>query len=92
MSVSIDFGGDSLAGWIQHKSGISVQRCYQCGKCSAGCPASSDMDFAPSVLLRLLQLQNAESDQKVLSSYSIWLCLTCIPVVHVVQWKLTFQK
>ena len=77
MFVNRDFGKDSLAGWIQQKSGISVQRCYQCGKCSAGCPANSDMDFAPSVILRLLQLQNAESDQKVLSSYSIWLCLTC---------------
>jgi heterodisulfide reductase subunit C2 len=77
MSVSIGTRMDFLAGLIQQKSGISIQRCYQCGKCSAGCPASSEMDFAPSVLLHLLQLQNAEADQKVLSSYSIWLCLTC---------------
>jgi heterodisulfide reductase subunit C len=67
----------SLAGLVNDVTGISVNRCYQCGKCSAGCPACSDMDYAPSVILRLLQLQNAESDQKVLSSYSIWLCLTC---------------
>jgi heterodisulfide reductase subunit C2 len=77
MSVSIGTRVDLLAGLIQQKSDISIQRCYQCGKCSAGCPASSEMDFAPSVLLRLLQLQNSEADQKVLSSYSIWLCLTC---------------
>jgi len=67
----------SLAGMVNDLTGISVNRCYQCGKCSAGCPACSDMDYAPSVILRLLQLQNFESDQKVLGSYSIWLCLTC---------------
>jgi heterodisulfide reductase subunit C len=77
MSVDIGISTDSLAGWIQQTSGISVQQCYQCGKCSAGCPANIEMDFAPSVLLRLLQLRKPESDQKVLSSYSIWLCLTC---------------
>jgi heterodisulfide reductase subunit C2 len=77
MSVRVETSTDSLAGFIQQTSDISVQRCYQCGKCSAGCPASSEMDFAPSVLLRLLQLQNPASDQKVLRSYSIWLCLTC---------------
>jgi heterodisulfide reductase subunit C2 len=77
MSVRVETSTDSLAGFIQQTSDISVQRCYQCGKCSAGCPASSEMDFAPSVLLRMLQLQNPASDQKVLRSYSIWLCLTC---------------
>jgi heterodisulfide reductase subunit C2 len=77
MSLDKGVGTDTLAGLLQHKSGISVQRCYQCGKCSAGCPANAEMDFAPSVLLRMLQLQDASSDRKVLSSYAIWLCLTC---------------
>ena len=77
MSVSIGLGTDSLAGWIQQKSGISVQRCYQCGKCSAGCPAASEMDLTPSVLLRLLQTKTAEADRQVLGSYTLWLCLAC---------------
>jgi heterodisulfide reductase subunit C len=77
MSVNEGVRTDSLSGLIQQESEISVQRCYQCGKCSAGCPVSSEMDFAPSVLLRLLQLRNSDSDQKVLGSYSLWLCLTC---------------
>lgn len=77
MSVRIDRGTDPLAGWIQQKSSISVQRCYQCGKCSAGCPTASVMDITPSVLLRLLQTQSNENDKKVLSSYTIWLCLSC---------------
>jgi heterodisulfide reductase subunit C len=35
------------------------------------------MDFTPSVLLRLLQTQSNDNDKKVLSSYTIWLCLSC---------------
>jgi heterodisulfide reductase subunit C len=77
MSLYEGVSTDSLAGLIQHKSGISVERCYQCGKCSAGCPANSEMDYAPSVLLRMLQLQDASFDKTVLRSYALWLCLTC---------------
>ena len=77
MSVSIGLETDSITEWIEQKSGISVQRCYQCGKCSAGCPAANDMDFTPSVLLRFLQTQSNDNDKKVLSSYTIWLCLSC---------------
>ncbi|MGA7162196.1 MAG: 4Fe-4S dicluster domain-containing protein [Bacteroidota bacterium] len=67
----------SLADLLFHTSGVSVQRCYQCGKCSAGCPATSEMDFTPSVVLRLLQTKTKEGERKVLGSYAIWLCLAC---------------
>ena len=67
----------SLADYLIPASHVSVQHCYQCGKCSAGCPAAGAMDFAPSVLLRLLQTKTPEADRKVLSSYTIWLCLAC---------------
>jgi heterodisulfide reductase subunit C2 len=67
----------SLVGVIQSRAGISVDRCYQCGKCSAGCPAASEMDLAPSVVLRHLQTRSKESETRVLGSYSIWLCLAC---------------
>jgi len=55
----------------------SVLKCYQCGKCSAGCPLAEDMDFTPHQILRMLQHGTDELDRKVLSSYSTWLCLTC---------------
>jgi heterodisulfide reductase subunit C2 len=67
----------TLAGLVQEQTGISVARCYQCGKCSAGCPASSEMDFSPNVILRLLQTGTPSSDTKVLGSYTLWLCLSC---------------
>jgi len=55
----------------------SVMRCYQCGKCSAGCPLALEMDITPSQILRLLQWESPENDEKVLRSLTIWLCLTC---------------
>jgi len=35
------------------------------------------MDITPSQVLHLLQLELPEFDEKVLRSFSIWLCLTC---------------
>ncbi len=55
----------------------SVLKCYQCGKCTAGCPLASEMDLMPNQILRMLQIGSPEFDEKVLRSLSIWLCLTC---------------
>ncbi|HOV99074.1 MAG TPA: 4Fe-4S dicluster domain-containing protein [Bacteroidota bacterium] len=67
----------SLTETILQATSIDIDRCYQCGKCSAGCPAATAMDLKPSVLLRLLQTKNEKNDLKVLQSYTIWLCLSC---------------
>jgi heterodisulfide reductase subunit C len=56
---------------------VKVSHCYQCGKCSAGCPLSIEMDYPPSVIMRMLQTGNPELEEKVLRSFSIWVCLTC---------------
>ena len=52
-------------------------RCYQCGKCTAGCVLASEMNYPPSYLMRLLQTGTKPNMDKVLSSNSIWLCLNC---------------
>ncbi|HUI28595.1 MAG TPA: 4Fe-4S dicluster domain-containing protein [Candidatus Acidoferrales bacterium] len=67
----------TLAETVQDEIGMSVNHCYQCGKCSAGCPAANEMDFAPSIIMRLLQTREAASEMKILGSYTIWLCLAC---------------
>ncbi len=70
-------GQHSLAQRLRSATGLSVADCYQCGKCSAGCPLTTEMDFSPNQILRMLQLEMPEFDRKVLGSLSIWLCLTC---------------
>ena len=49
--------------------------CYQCKKCSSGCPVSVDMDLLPHQILRMIQLDNAESS---LHSHTIWICASCM--------------
>ena len=67
----------TLADEIYDKIGVLSAKCYQCGKCSAGCPVATDMDYPPSVIMHLLQTGVPEYEEKVLRSYSIWLCVTC---------------
>lgn len=52
----------------------AVCECFQCGKCSAGCPVVDAMDFAPHRLIRLLQ---QDEETAILASKSIWLCVGC---------------
>lgn len=68
---------DELSFKVKQFTGVNVRECYQCGKCTAGCPVSDQMDLRPSVIMRLLQSgEEAEMDE-ILRSFSIWLCLTC---------------
>ncbi|OGB93715.1 MAG: heterodisulfide reductase [candidate division NC10 bacterium RBG_16_65_8] len=60
---------------IQAISGQDVRACYQCGKCTAGCPLASAMDLMPNQILRLLQLGEHE---EVLKSRTIWQCASCL--------------
>lgn len=62
---------------LQMHTGVEVMRCYQCGKCTAGCVLASDMQYPPSYLMRLLQTGSEANFNKVLASNSIWLCLNC---------------
>ena len=62
---------------IYDQTGVMVSHCYQCGKCSAGCPLSEEMDFTPSYVMRMLQTENPVLEEKILRSFTIWVCLTC---------------
>jgi len=67
----------TLADRVAQATGESVFRCYQCGKCAAGCPLAAEMDYEPNQILRLLQLSLPGMEEEVLGSLAIWLCLTC---------------
>lgn len=60
---------------IQELSGQNLLECYQCGKCSAGCPAVSQMDILPNQIIRYSQLGLKD---EVLQSKSIWICASCM--------------
>jgi len=53
--------------------GQNVFRCYQCNKCSSGCPLADRFDLIPNQVMRSVQL----NDPLVLESKAIWLCASC---------------
>ena len=59
---------------VQFPSLIKVVDCYQCGKCTAGCPVAAHMDVSPNQVVRLAQLGEWE---KALESRAIWECVGC---------------
>jgi len=64
---------ESLAQIIQREIDENVYLCYQCVKCSSGCPLSDHFDLTPNQVMRSLQL----GDESVLESKTIWLCASC---------------
>ena len=53
---------------------FDVAACFQCRKCTNGCPASFAMDLYPDEVIRLVILGQRD---KVLNSRTIWVCAAC---------------
>ncbi|HET89666.1 MAG TPA: (Fe-S)-binding protein [Chloroflexi bacterium] len=64
----------SFTDQINSLSGQTVQLCYHCHKCTAGCPTAFAMQYGPDRILRLIQFGQQE---RLLSSRDPWLCLEC---------------
>ena len=63
-----------LAEAVRRECGENVFLCYQCQKCSSGCPVVEHFDLAPNQVMRAIQLGQKE---RVLNSKTIWLCAMC---------------
>ena len=59
---------------VQRRADTPVSACFQCHKCSTGCPIGPDMDLLSSQIMRLVHLG---AEDELLESKSIWLCASC---------------
>jgi heterodisulfide reductase subunit C len=59
---------------VEHRSGTPVSACFQCHKCSTGCPTAPEMDRLSSQVMRMIHLGQK---RQLLESQSIWLCASC---------------
>jgi len=59
---------------IEEWSNQNIFACYQCGKCSAGCPLTDSMDNLPNQIMKLLQMGDEET---LLKSNTPWVCASC---------------
>ena len=64
----------SLRKQVEERSGQSVSACFQCQKCTNGCPVTFAMDIVPHKLIRLIHLGQADP---VLRSKTLWVCASC---------------
>ena len=64
----------TLANELEQSTGLNAAKCYQCGKCSAGCPMVEEMRYGPHQIIRLVQLNKGD---KIFADNSLWLCATC---------------
>jgi len=67
--------GSPFVAKLEQISGQNLLACYQCGKCSAGCPMAAHMDVLPNQIIRLAQLGMKE---QLLAARSIWICVSCL--------------
>ena len=74
MAESLADGAADFAGRVEGLSGAKINACLQCAKCTSGCPVAARADIKPHELLRLVQLGMVD---EVLTSRSIWQCVSC---------------
>ncbi|MDD2695223.1 MAG: heterodisulfide reductase-related iron-sulfur binding cluster [Anaerolineales bacterium] len=63
-----------LAQLIQDELGQNVYLCYQCVKCTSGCPVGEYFDWQPNQVMRALQLGQEDI---ALHAQTPWLCASC---------------
>ncbi len=54
--------------------GIDVQACFQCGRCSSGCPVAEYFDLQ---VMEVVRLASYGMEDILLTSKTIWLCAAC---------------
>jgi len=76
MTIRIKKGqaAGGIARIVEELSGVDLSVCYQCKKCTSGCPVADLTQSPPSEIMRLLHLGVGE---ELLESDSIWICVSC---------------
>ena len=59
---------------VEEMSGVDLSACYQCKKCSSGCPVAKYTQSPPSEIVRRLHLGAGD---EILGSDIVWMCLSC---------------
>ena len=56
MTETLDLDPPTFLREVERRTGTPVSACFQCHKCSTGCPISPEMDFRSSQIIRLIHL------------------------------------
>ena len=64
---------ETLAEAVERHTGSNPFLCYQCARCSSGCPVAEHMDMLPNQVMRAIQF----NDESVLEANTPWICAAC---------------
>lgn len=62
---------------IEEISNQQLSDCYQCGRCTAGCPFARFMDAPPNQVIRFIQLGLKDDVEKATGPWFCAACLVC---------------
>jgi heterodisulfide reductase subunit C2 len=76
MTIRIKKGmpGKGLMDTVAEMSGVDLNVCLQCKKCSSGCTVSTHVQSPPSEIIRRLHLHAGD---ELLENELIWTCVSC---------------
>lgn len=66
--------GPALKDAVENLAGVDLGVCFQCKKCSSGCPVANLTQTRPSEIMRRLHLNAGD---ELLASDLIWTCASC---------------
>jgi heterodisulfide reductase subunit C len=74
MKIQLTKDSQTLSREIESLTGENARLCYQCRKCSLGCPTAHEMSLKPHEMMRAVQLG---LEDEVFQSGMIWMCVSC---------------
>ena len=66
--------GAGLKSAVEELSGVDISVCFQCKKCSSGCPVAKLTKSRPSEIMRQLHLG---AGNELLENDLVWMCASC---------------
>ncbi|MEN6466266.1 MAG: 4Fe-4S dicluster domain-containing protein [Syntrophaceae bacterium] len=78
MPLKITASENRLRQEIELACGVDLDLCYECGKCSGGCPTGHHFDFTPRKIIQMIRLGDVEFiEAKLLQMDALSICVSC---------------
>ena len=74
VTLAKDKNTEALIRQVQDISGVDLSVCYQCKRCTSGCPVSDMTQSGPAEIIRRLHLN---AGHELLESDILWMCVSC---------------
>ena len=74
ITLTKDKRANGLLRRVARMTGADLSACYQCKRCTSGCPVSRLVSSGPAEIMRRLHL---DAGDELLDSEIIWTCVSC---------------